>query len=127
MSIHDVVIYGDSADAVTASISANREGVTENFYVEVFQDEFGTDVRLAGFLPDVRQIKSMKELILLDHQSSPSRLILVQDDCEEGTSAADNKIVVAGAEAFASWDFASISRALLNLSVAMLDIGSEEV
>ena len=109
------------------SVHSRATGTTETFNVEVFQDIFGTDVRLAGFLPEFRQIKSMKELVVLDHQSSPSRLVLVQADCDEESPEVDGEIAVAGVECFAELNFASISRALFNISVAMLAVGSAEV
>jgi hypothetical protein len=120
-------VGGQDGASCTLGVHVRATGVTENFNVEVFQDKFGTDVRLAGFLSEPRQIKSLQELILFDHQSSPSRLILVHDDCEEESLATDNKIAVAGVEAFAELNLASISRALFNLSVAMLAISSTEV
>ncbi len=104
-----------------------KTDTAEKFNVEIFQDKFGTDVRLAGFLPELRQIKSMKELVVLDHQSSPSRLILVQADSDEELPEADKRIAIAGVECFAELNFASISRALFNLSVAMLAVSSAEV
>ena len=120
-------VGGQDCASCSLNVLSRATGTTETFNVEVFQDQFGTDVRLAGFLPELRQMKSMKELVVLDHQSSPSRLVLVQDDSEEESPAADNKIAVAGVECFAELNFASISRALFNLSVAMLAVGSAEV
>lgn len=109
------------------SVTTSATDTTETFNVEVFQDKFGTDVRMAGFLTELRRINSMKELVVLDHQSSPARLILVQDDLEVESPAAATKIAVAGVECFAELSFASISRALFCLSVAMLAVGSVEV
>ena len=116
-------------DCVSCSLSVRTRSTdtTETFNVEVFQDKFGSDVCLAGFLPELRRIKSMRELVVLDQQSSPARLVLVQGDGEEESSAASNEIAVAGVESYAELNFGSISRALFNLSVAMLAISSAEV
>ncbi len=120
-------VGGQDCASCSLSVNSLATGTSETFNVEVFQDKFGTDVRLAGFLPEIRQIKSMRELVVLDHQSSPSRLVLVQDDSDEESPAADNKIAVAGVECFAELHFGSISRALFNLSVAMLAVATTEV
>ena len=89
-------VGGQDCASCSLSVHSRATGTTETFNVEVFQDKFGTDVRLAGFLPEFRQIKSMKELVVLDHQSSPSRLVLVQDDCDEESPEVDGGIAVAG-------------------------------
>ncbi len=120
-------VGGQDCTSCTLTVLTRSTGTAETFNVEVFQDKFGTDVRLAGFLPELRQVKSMRELVVLDRQSSPSRMVLVQDDCDEESLEADNNIAVAGVESFAELNFASISRALFNLSVAMLAVGSAEV
>jgi hypothetical protein len=120
-------VGGQDCASCSLSVTTSATDTPETFNVEVFQDKFGTDVRMAGFLTELRRINSMKELVVLDHQSSPARLILVQDELEAESPAAANKIAVAGVECFAELNFASISRALFNLSVAMLAVGSVEV
>ncbi len=116
-------------DSVSCSLIVKSlgTGTIETFNVEVFQDIFGTDVRLAGFLQEFRWLKSMRELVVLDHQSSPARLVLVQDEGDEELPAARDKLAVAGVECFAELNFASISRALFNLSVAMLAVSAAEL
>ncbi len=120
-------VGGQDCASCSLSVHSQATDTTETFNVEVFQDKFGTDVRLAGFLPELRRINSMRDLVVLDHQSSPSRLVLVQGDGEEESTEADESISVAGVECFAELNFPSISRALFNLSVAMLAISSEQL
>lgn len=120
-------VGGQDCASCSLSVTTHAIGTTETFNVEVFQDKYGTEVRIAGFLSEPRRINSMRELVVLDHQSSPARLILIQDDLEVESPAAASKIAIAGVECFAELNFASISRALFNLSVAMLAVGSVEV
>ncbi len=120
-------VGGQDCASCSLIVNSLAAGTSDTINVEVFQDVFGTEVRLAGFLPKLRQVKSMKDLLVLDHQSSPARLVLAQDEGDEEPLAVSDKLAIAGVECFAELNFASISRALFNLSVAMLAVSAAEV
>ena len=132
-SIQDILysaikaVGGKDCASCTLTVTSESTAAPEVFNLDIFQDDYGPDVRLAGFLPVPREIKSVSELFILDQQTSPTRLILIHNESDsEAVPNPEGEFVVAGVECYADLTFASISRALLNLSIATLAVSSTE-